>query len=279
MLLFKKFVWLITFLAFFSLAEAKTFNKGDTIMVAYPAANIKDDAYIIGLVRKRLSNGDYQISVLDYVKGHDYGLSCVPIAEDEFGQAKEVAWEMWSDKTKLFGKGMQYQVKQKDVRKLQTGQFWFIDRNNLYVSYSRWRSNSPIMPIEKFDMMIKKAQSHGLSAMLPALKLAKMERQSYYDSQVGRPFWPYETIEGLDKVLKQVSLLLAEDAKLNQLWRASKRDWDTINASTEHFFLVDAFDKIVLDAAYQVTEEGMEKADPKKVTSVKQSLTNLGVKY
>ena len=258
---------------------ASSFKPGQTVFVGFPAANSKDDAYIVGLVRKQLASGNYQITVLDYVKGHDYGLSCVPIAEDEHGQAKEVAWDMWTDRKQLYGKGMQYQVPKDHVFKLRTGQFNFIERNNLYVSYSRWKSNAPIMPLEQFDAMIEKAGSIDLKEVTPALELAKKERQSYYESAYGRPFWPYETIVHLNQLTKEIEGILKADETLTQLWKSQPRNWDAINQSSKYYFLIDAIDKILQDAAYQVTEDGMEKVSPEILSELKNRLTQLGIKY
>lgn len=244
---------------------AVDYKIGDTIMVAYPAENIKDDAYIIGLVRQQTENGDYQISVLDYVQGHDYGISCVPIRENELGEAtQEVVWELWTDTTKLYGKGMQYIVPKANVRKLQTGQYDFIDRNNLYITYSRWKSNAPVMSLEQFDIAIAKAQSLGLKGFVPALQLAKKEREAYYEADIGRPYWAYESIPLLNVVLGDVVDLLKADKALNKLFRDKPfRNSKLKELTTEQYFLVDAIDKIIFDAAYEAVKDGTEQIDPK----------------
>lgn len=259
---------------------AKDFQPGDTVMVAYPANNIKDDAYIIGLVRKQIENGDYQISVLDYVKGHDYGISCVPIRENEFGEAtQEVVWDMWTDRTQLYGKGMQYIVPKANVRKLQSGQFDFIERNNLYVTYSRWKSNAPIMTLDQFDMAITKAKSLDLEGLIPALQLAKKERESYYESEIGRPYWPYETIPKLNAVLAEVIELLKSDKALDALWRNKRnRGKNLKEATTQEYFLVDALDKILFDATYESVKDGTEKVEPELLEEFKSRLRFLGAK-
>ncbi|BBP43782.1 hypothetical protein [Thiosulfativibrio zosterae] len=277
---FKSVLWVcLTFLTLNATAWAKDFLPGETVMVAYPANNIKDDAYIIGLVRQQVKNGDYQISVLDYVKGHDYGISCVPIRENELGQAtNEVVWEMWTDRTQLFGKGMQYIVPQANVRKLQTGQFDFIERNNLYITFSRWKSNAPIMTLDQFDIAMAKAKSLGLSELVPALVLAKKERESYYEPGIGRPYWPYEAVPKLNDLMADVITTLKSDKQLNQLWRQKSRDWKNKTISTQHYFLIEALDKILFDASYESAEDDLDKVDPAVLKQFRERLRILGAK-
>ncbi len=268
-------IWIIALSLVWTFPVKANFKVGESVFVAFPAANIKDDAFIVGLVTKRLENGDYQIRVLDYMQGHDYSLSCVPIREDAFGQATEVAWEYWTDTTKLYTKGMQYQVSQENVQNLQTGKFNFIERNNILTRYLRWKSNAPIMPMDSFYSMIEKAQKIGLDGMIPAIELAQKERRSYYDSQNGRPFWPYETIPALNKVLEHIIVLLEEDTQLNTLWRTHPKDWDSIKQSSRTYFLIRTIDKIVGDSSNQVTEDGMEKVDPVVLSQFKERLVFL----
>lgn len=268
-------IWIAILSITFILPAKADFKPGDTVFVSFPASNIKDDAFIVGLVKKRLENGDYQIRVLDYMQGHDYSLSCVPIKEDEFGQATEVVWEAWEDRTKLYRKGMQYQVSQENVTSHQSGKFNFIERNNLLISYLRWHSNAPVFPIHLFHSMIERSEESGLSGFVPSLKLAKQERKSYYDSQNNRPFWPYETIYPLNNVLERIVILLETDSNLNALWRSSPRNWAEIKKTSKTYFLIKTIDKIVRDAGYQLTESGMEKVDPVILEEFKKRLTFL----
>lgn len=253
-----------------------SFDIGETVLVAFPKPTIKDDAYIIGIVTKKLEKGDYQIRVQEFVEGHDYGLSCVPIAVDETGQSTgDSGWELWKDTKYLSVDGLEYIVPGEKVMDLGKGKLLFIDRYNIYISYSRWKSNAPVMPVEKLESTQAEARSIGMVGILPALKLAQLERVAYYDPQNGRPFWPYESVSRLLPVISDIKRLLSDQADLRRLWKHNPRNWQEINQSMKQFFLIDAIDKIVRDARYLIEGESLDKADPKALKLLQQQLKSI----
>lgn len=253
------------------------FKKGDTVLVGFPATNIKDDAYIIGVVQKVTSKGNYQITVRDFVEGHDYGLSCVPIAVDSAGnETGQSGWEMWDDTKQLTSNGLEYIVPADKVVKLAKGQLYFIDRYNVYIIYSRWKSNVPVMSIDRLESAEAEADSADMSEMIPALEIAKLDRASYFDSTNGRPYWPYESVSHLTKLMNHIIGMLKKRPDLNKLWRAENRDWDKINESMEAYFLIDAIDKAVDDAYFLLNEDNINKADKKALKRLKEQLKYLG---
>ncbi|MGC9385347.1 MAG: hypothetical protein ACP5D0_00230 [Hydrogenovibrio sp.] len=254
------------------------FKVGETILVGFPANNIKGDAYIIGIIRKVTPEGDYQISVRDFVEGHDYGLSCVPIAVNERGQETgQSGWEIWDNTKQLTSEGLEYIVPRDKVMKLDKGKLNFIDRYNVYITYSRWKSNVPVMSIDRLDSAEAEAAYAGIEGIIPALEIAKLDRASYYDPENGRPYWPHESVPHLNVLLAQVSDLLKEDPTLNQLWRAQSRDWPAIESNMRTYFLVDAMDKVVRDAEAILYEEDVKKADPEALKTLKAQLKHLGM--
>lgn len=268
---------IISLLLFTNISVAKTFKIGETILIAFPANNIKDDAYLIGIVRQIAANGDYQLSVTDYVEGHDYGLSCTPILTDSaMKQTNQTGWELWQDTSKPKSQQLEFIVPAKKSMKLSSGKLMFIERYNIYITYSRWKSNAPIMPIGRLESAKKEADSVAISAINPAFDVAILDRKSYYDPKIGRPYWPYESIQPLTVLLTEVDRLLAEDKRLNSLWRAKKRDWREIEKDMKTYFLVDALDKAVADASYILSEDGLEKANPKDLNKLKKQLKKLG---
>ena len=258
-------------------ASAGTFKVGETVFVAYPAANIKEDAFIIGLVTQALpEKKQYRIKVMDYVEGHDYGLSCVPMALDERGElSKDKGWELWTDTKKLTQNGLEYLVSAKDVLSLAQGQHRFITRNNVYINYSRWRSNAPMLSIDRLEIASNEARSVGLGALLPVFELAKKERQAYYEGNFGRPYWPHEVIDRLPMVLQAVIDELNQQPSLKKQWFAKQRDWQTINQDTYLFFMIDAIDKIVEDARYTLADADLSQTNPNSLTQVKALLKQL----
>jgi len=68
---------------------APRFKVGDQVMVFFRAADIQNDAFILGIVKGFLPDGRVRLQVTDYVEGHDYGLSCEPLpppdATSEYG--------------------------------------------------------------------------------------------------------------------------------------------------------------------------------------------------
>lgn len=250
-----------------------SFKVGETVLVEFAKPTIKDDAYIIGIVTKQLEQGDYQIRVQDYIEGHDYGLSCVPIAVTSSGDAtEESAWELWKDTKQLSTDGLEYVVPGEKVMELGKGKMRFIDRYNIYISYSRWKSNAPVMPVEKMESTQAEARFIGMNGILPALKLAQLERVAYYDPENGRPFWPYESVPLLLPVMNRINQLLTEDSQLKQLWQNPLRDRRAIEQSMKYYFLIDAIDKILRDAGYLIEDVLMEKADPKSLKQLTQQL-------
>ena len=257
-------------------AAGKTFKVGETIFVGFPAANIKDDAFIIGLVTHVLPKDRYQIKVMDYVKGHDYGISCVPIAVDDQGSASvDKGWEMWENKKSLTQNGLEYIVDGKHVMPLAEGQHKFITRNNVYTNYQRWRSNAPMLSVDRLNIAENEARSVGLERMIPAFELAKKDRQAYYEGNFGRPYWPHEAVSRLPAVLKAVLDELKTQPELKKQWFAKQRDWKKINQDTYLCFTLDAIDKIVEDARYTVEDADKSKVDPKALAEVNALLNQL----
>ncbi|MDX1351888.1 MAG: hypothetical protein R3254_02680, partial [Thiomicrorhabdus sp.] len=183
-------------LIFSSLSFADGFEVGETVFVAYPAANIKGDAFIVGKITAIMPNGDFKISVLDYVEGHDYGVSCVPMVKKEVGQHGDPVWDLWTDTTKLEKEKLDYVVAQKDVMKLGNGKTYFIERNNLYIVFGRWKSDAPMLSASRISQAEQQAKANGLAEMIPAFQLAKLQRKSFY-GDYGRPLMAFESIAPL----------------------------------------------------------------------------------
>lgn len=257
--------------------QAAQFKVGETVLVGFPANNIKDDAYIIGIIRKITPKGDYQITVRDYVEGHDYGLSCVPIAVDSSGkETGQSGWEMWGDTRQLTSRGLEYVVPADNVVKLSVGQMNFIDRYNVYITYSRWKSNAPVMSIGRLKSAEAEAEYAGIGDIIPAFKIAELDRAGYFDPKNGRPYWPYESVPHLNVLLTHIEKVLKQNPRLNRLWRAKKRDWTEIEKDMKTYFLVDAIDKSVDDAYFLLNEDEIEKADSKQLAELKEHLRRLG---
>ncbi len=277
---------LFIFLMFFSLVQVaqaaqvqKTQNTqfvlGETVFVAFPAANIKDDAFIVGKVTKETAKGDYQIAVLDYVEGHDYGSSCVPISKyANQDQGMGAGWELWQDTTKLDTKQLEYVVPKESVLKLDYGKLYFVERNNVYIVFGRWKSDAPMLTEERMDRAVREAKLAGLDEMQPAFELAKLHRQSYY-GDYGRPLMAFETIAPLNVAVESVLTQLQQNPQLEQLWRAKPRNWDAISQSSYLYFMVEAMDKVVADAKEQLYEDGLESADPAVLAKLKSNLQQL----
>lgn len=261
--------------------SANNFHLGETIFVSYPAANIKDDAFIVGKINKIMPNGDYKIAVLDYVEGHDYGVSCVPMVKKEGaesgGSDLNQVWDLWTDTTKLEKEKLDYVVAKKDVLELGHGKTYFIERNNLYIVFGRWKSDAPMLSAARIEQAEKQAKANGLADMIPAFELAKLQRNSFY-GDYGRPLMAFETIAPLVNALQTVDKLLAEDHVLKKHWFAKNRNWKVLSKNTRMYFLVQAIDKIVEDAKNQVYEEGLENAAPKDLEQLNHYLKVLSRK-
>ena len=258
---------------------ASNFKVGSTVFVAYPAANIKDDAFIVGKINQIMPNGDFKISVLDYVEGHDYGVSCVPMVKNESnvsGKSSSLddVWELWTDTTKLEKEKLDYIVSKNDVLDLGYGKSYFIERNNLYIVFGRWKSDAPMLNIGRVIEAEKQARLNGLEDMIPAFELVKLHRMSFY-GDFGRPLQAFESISFLVSALGEIDRLFQSDEVLKMHWYAKPRDWKKLSKNTRLYFLVEAIDKIVDDAKEQLYEDGIEQAAPEDIEQLKSYLNKL----
>lgn len=269
---------LVMSLTFANQAYADSFRVGETVFVAYPAGNIKDDAFIVGKIQGINDKGDYQISVLDFVEGHDYGVSCVPMIKQEnaqsVGSEYGQGWDLWQDTKTLEKETLDYVVSKADVMKLGNGKRFFIERNNLYIVIGRWKSDAPMLTIDRLIRAEQEAVDNNMEALLPALALVKLHRASFY-GEYGRPMQPFETIALLNKTLSAVLKLFAEDPILHRVWLSRDRDWKKISEDMRLYFLVDAMDKIVADAIKQQYQEGVEQAGEPALKTLKSYLSQL----
>lgn len=255
--------WLFAsfFILVISNVQANSFKIGETVFVAYPAGNIKDDAFIVGKVTAITDTGDYQLSVIEYVKGHDYGVSCVPMVKNDGSHGnKGDIWSLWTDTTELNTEELDYLVSKEDVLKLGYGKTYFIERNNLYIVFGRWLSGAPMLNIDRINRAIKTAKINRLEQMESAFELAKLQRKSFYDAS-GRPLYPFETIKPMLTVMQRVDQHFKDDPELEKLWWQRPRDWGKLNSDTRRYFLVQAIDRVYEDAWNQVYEDGIERAD------------------
>lgn len=260
-------------------AYAQKFKVDDTIVVAFPANNIKDDAYIVGVVRKITPKGNYQISVQDYVAGHDYGISCEPIAVNDQGQETgQSGWQIWGkDHTNLRKKDLEYIVPANRAMALHAGQLNFIDRYNVYVLYSRWKSNAPVLSVDRIKTAENDARMAGIAPMIPALEIAILDRNSYYNKVTGIPYQAEQSVPNLIKLFTYIKGELNKYPELNKLWRAKDRDWKKINESMRVYFLVDAMDQAVKNVQGLLSED-MSGANPQQLKKLENLLHSLGVK-
>lgn len=272
----KAWLWVLSLLVMGN-AYAQTFNVGDRVFIGFPSTTIRDDAFIVGEVTRVLESGDYQVSVEDYVEGHDYGAFCTPVAinlpdkESEYGDG----WERWEDTRKLDQPNLEYIVKAENVMAYRTGQYEYIERNNTWVVFGRWMSDAPILAPERIERAKKTAQSIGLGGMKDAFDLAIAHRFAFYENGWGRPYWPYETIPALNGLLDRVDVLFKQDSSLKRLWLQKPRDQDQLKADERTYFLIIAIDKLVEDAFDQLYED-LEKADPDEVKALTKHLEALG---
>jgi len=255
-----------------SSAHAGKYSLGETVFVAFPAPNIKDDAFIVGKVTNITAKGDYQVAVMDYVEGHDYSSSCVPISKNaNQDQGMGAGWELWQDTTKLDTQNLEYIVAKESVLKLDYGKLYFVERNNVYIVFGRWKSDAPMLTVERMDRAVREAKTAGLDEMEPAFELAKLHRQSFY-GDFGRPLMTFETIAPLNSAVESIFTLFKQDQRFEGLWRANPRNWDEIGKSTRDYFLIEAVDKVIEDAKSQLYEDGLERADQAVLESLKQNL-------
>jgi hypothetical protein len=257
-----------------SASLANGFKIGETVFVEFPAGNIKDDAFIVGTVTELAPNGDYQIAVIDFVEGHDYGVSCVPMAKKQNDQGYGEGWAMWTDTKTLNSKELQYRVPKENVVNLNHGKQNFVERNNLYIVFGRWKSDAPMLTIDRLERAKNEANAVQLNDLNEAFDIAIAHRASFY-GDFGRPYLPFETIAPLNQLVEKISTLLANDAVLKALWQAKTRDWPTISKNTRHYFLIEAMDKSLADAQSQLYKEGVDKADAVQMQSLKTTLSGL----
>lgn len=273
-LTFLSALWLVCLVWLVPL-QAASFKLGETVFVAFPNPNIKDDAFIIGKVSRVTDKGDIQVAVLDYVEGHDYGSSCVPISKNaQQDQGLGAGWELWSDTTKLDTKLLEYVVPKDKVMKLDSGRLYFVERNNVYIVFGRWKSDAPMLTLERMDRAIREAKTAGLDAMQPAFELAKLHRQSFY-GDFGRPLMAFESIAPLNTALGEAMAIMQAQPTLAKLWRDKPRNWEVIGQSTHDYFMVEAIDKLVEDAQNQLYEDGLESADANVLAEMKARLQQL----
>ncbi len=259
-------------------AFADSFRIGETIFVAYPSGNIKDDAFIVGKVAGINEKGDYQISVIEFVEGHDYGLSCVPMVKKQSKQdivsEYGLGWNLWQDTTTLEKEKLDYLVSQKDVMKLGVGKHLFVERNNLYIVFGRWKSDAPMLTLDRLIRAEKEAIENQMQDMLPALALVKLHRSSFY-GDYGRPMMPFESIKPLSNLLSVILEAFEKEPSLEAMWKSRNRDWKKISENMRVYFLIEAIDKIVADAKAQQYAEGVEQAGELALNTLKSRLSLL----
>jgi len=262
----------------FQAMATKSFKIGETVFVAYPSGNIKDDAFIVGLVTDVSKTGDYVLSVLEYVEGHDYGLSCVPMTKKSASNGDvspyDTAWDVWQDTTTLEKEKLEYLVSAQNVMSLNEGKHLFIERNNLYIVFGRWKSDAPMLSAERLERAEKEALDSGVLPMVGALQIAQQHRRSFYDS-FQRPYQAYETIAPLNRLLEQILSMFDKDELLKQAWQSNVRDWKALSSKQEYYFVLEAIDKVVLDAKDRLYEEGLEKVDPIVMLKFKENIAQL----
>lgn len=262
---------------FLGTAWAQNFKVGDNVFVGIPSTNIRDDAFIIGEVTRVTESGDYQISVTDYVEGHDYGAFCTPVAVVEGNSDYGKGWELWEDTSRLQQANLEFVVAAKNVFPLRTGQYNYIERNNTWVVFGRWLSDAPILAPERIKRAQAGLESIGLAGMYDAFDLVIAHRLAFYENGWGRPYWPYETLEALHGLLDEVDAIFTAEPALEALWRSNPRDQEQVKQDVRTFFLLSAIDKLVNDV-YNQQYEDLEKADSSQVLRLEQRLTALGKK-
>lgn len=257
---------------------AKTFENGEVVFAAFPVGNIKNDAFIVGKVKRQLKNGDYLLSVLDYVEGHDYGSSCVPMVKKEDPNATalgyEKGWEMWQDTTKLDTQNLDYVVPKENVLSLGYGKQYFVERNNLYIVFGRWKSDAPVMTLDRIARAQRESKAIGLDELIPVFDLVKYHRKVYYDTN-NRPLYAFERVQPAIEMLEQVQVIFREKPEFSKLWKAKQRDWKQISLSSYDYFMIEAVDKVLFDAEDLLYEEGIENAGTDKVEKLKDLVKQL----
>ncbi len=266
------FLWLMVIGA---TVQAKVFKVGETVFVAYPSDNIKDDAFIIAKVVGIDEARNYIVTVIEYVEGHDYGLSCVPMQKKSAPNSEvspyDEAWDVWKDTTVL-EKELVYLVSAKEVMNLNEGKHLFIERNNLYIVFGRWKSDAPMLTADRLEQAEREAVNARIEILVPALQLAKQHRRSFYDA-LHRPYLAEQTIVPLNQLLNSIVQLFEQDKELKLAW--SRFQKERKNIVGRYYFLIEAIDKIIEDTRDQLYEEGIEKVSPKLIQDLKSNLNVL----
>ncbi|NPA72760.1 MAG: hypothetical protein GXO35_08025 [Gammaproteobacteria bacterium] len=131
-----------------------------------------------------------------------------------------------------------------------------------------------MLTVDRIDRAKQEAVQNRIKGLPLAFDLVKLHRLSFY-GPYKRPYQPHETIKPLNKALDKILSLLEEKPILYQLWSAKQRDWQRISENAEVYFLIEAIDKIVLDAQKQLFEEGLDKADPLMIKAIRWKLERL----
>ncbi|BBP45913.1 hypothetical protein THMIRHAS_12860 [Thiosulfatimonas sediminis] len=251
-----------------SRAAEHLFQAGDHVFVAFPAGNVKDDAFIVGQVKRVQPNGDYLVEVESYVEGHDYGSSCIPMIKKEDPEATalgyDVGWTVWKDTTKLDTQRLDYVVPKRLTMRIDEGKHYFVERNNLYIVFGRWKSDAPVMTLDRIERAQREAKAIRLDGFIPVFELVKYHRKTFYHES-NRPLYASERIEPAIAMLEYLQTILQQDATLHALWAAKQRDWPKIGQSSYHYFMIEALDKALADAKDQLYEEGIEMAGVERV--------------
>ncbi len=256
---------------------AAAFKPGDLVMVFLPAPDIQNDAFIVGIIKGRLPDGRYRIKVTDYVKGHDYGLSCEPLPPKEVSSEYGKGWEKWDD-TRRLNPNIEYAVPADKLMPVGKGHHYAISRNNIWTRFARWLSDAPVLYVDELEQARTELKPLGLEALDTPFQLAIAHRKAFY-SPLGSPYWPHEVLPHLIPLLDQVQSVLDAHPELKRVYFAKPRPWKAIRQDMFLLFSVRAIDKIVHDAANVLYEEDAEKhGDPRVMAAVKQRLRALGVR-
>jgi hypothetical protein len=270
-------VLLFALMATTQMARAETFRPGEQVMVFLPSPDIQNDAFIVGIIKGRLPDGRYRIKVTDYVKGHDYGLSCEPLPPANAGSEYGKGWEKWDD-TRRLDPNIEYAVPADKLMPVGKGHHYAISRNNVWTRFARWLSDAPVLYVEDLEQARKELKALGLDGLDVPFQLAIAHRKTFY-SPLGSPYWPHEVLPRLVPLLDRVQAVLDAHPELKKAYFAKPRPWDSIRKSTFMLFTLRAIDKIVHDAHYVLYEEDAEKnGDPKTIEAIKQRLRALGVR-
>jgi len=256
---------------------ASEFKPGEQVMVFFPSADIQHDAFIIGIIKGRLSDGRYRIKVTDYVEGHDYGLSCEPLPPSGVGSEYGQGWEKWDD-TRRLNPNIEYAVPADKLMPAGEGHHYAISRNNIWTRFARWLSDAPVLYVDELEQARRELEPLGLAAMDIPFQLAIAHRKAFY-SPLGSPYWPHEVLPRLIPLLDQIQAILDAHPRLREVYFAKPRPWKKIRQDMFLLFTLRAIDKIVHDATNVLYEDDVqEKGDPADIKTVKRRLRSLGVR-